>query len=90
MSDETADWDDVDKEFEEKEERAFLEVDLFIKALTSLAIRDRRWSSNLSTLCRQPSAQRRKWIMFVKRNAATGLPMAMQVIAEVTRIRMTG
>ncbi len=61
---------------------------LYLAALTELNA-EQRWKSNYRAFMRWDHAQRLKWIAYIEKQAAQGLPMAEQLMSRALFIRMT-
>ena len=66
-----------------------LERLLYNRALIKLVGKDDKWQSNFVLYNKWSPAQRDWWIRQIKLQAQRGLPMAIELIALVTELRMS-
>lgn len=67
---------------------------LYSEALLQLARRDKAWRKNFELFVQwgqthRGTANRSNWIDYIERSAENGLPMAVELVTEVAKVRLT-
>ena len=63
-------------------------IKLYYKALSSLSKEHKKWGSNYSIYARWSHERRLVWIQAIQASATAGLPMAREIVARATQIRL--